>query len=303
MIEKDAKRAIALGYFDGVHRGHQALMHLAVRRAQQTGAISSVFTFDVHPDTVITGRQVPLITSPCYRGEEIRTLGGVDEVIFAKFDEELRNMEWRKFVEEVLVRQFHACWIITGRNNHFGYRGQGTPERLQQACTELGIGCDIVESVMIDNIVVSSTFIRQQIAMGNMERAMEFLGHPYTIAGPVRHGRRVGRTLGFRTVNLELPAEMQAPPFGVYVSRVLTNGMEHIAVTNIGVHPTFGDGDRAGVEPHILDFDGDLYGAFLRVELLHFLRPERRFGDSEALKSAIADDIAQTRAYFTNKEK
>ncbi|MDO4287120.1 MAG: bifunctional riboflavin kinase/FAD synthetase [Eubacteriales bacterium] len=298
MIEKDAKRAIALGYFDGVHCGHQELMKLAVQRAKENGAVSSVFTFDVHPDTVITGQPVPLITSEARRGAEIRERGGVDEVIFARFNEELRNMDWKKFIDDILVGQFHACWIITGRNNRFGYRGQGTPERLQEECARLGVGCDIVESVKIDNIVVSSTYIRQQLAMGNMERAAEFLGHPYTIAGVVQHGRRVGRTLGYRTVNLELPQEMQAPPFGVYVSRVVADGAAHIAVTNIGVHPTFGLGDKACVEPHILDFDGDLYGKLIQVELLHFLRPERQFDNSGLLKQAIAADIEHTRKYF-----
>ena len=141
MIEKDAKRAIALGYFDGVHRGHQALMELAVKRAKENGAISSVFTFDAHPDTVITGQRVPLIVSESRRGEEIRERGGVDEVIFAHFNDEMRNMEWQKFVDDVLVGQFHACWIITGENNHFGYRGQGNPERLKAECERLGIGC------------------------------------------------------------------------------------------------------------------------------------------------------------------
>ncbi len=298
MIEKDAKRAIALGYFDGVHRGHQALMQRAVQRAGETGAISSVFTFDTHPDTVITGNPVPLITSEARRRDEIRELGGVDEVIFARFNDELRNMEWRDFIDEVLAGQFHACWVITGENNRFGYRGQGTPERLQEECARLGIGCDIVESVKIDGIVVSSTYIRQQIAAGNMERAAEFLGHPYTIAGVVLHGRRVGRTLGYRTVNLALPREMQEPPFGVYVSRVIVDGTPHAAVTNIGVHPTFGSGDAACIEPHILGFDGDLYGKYIRVELLHFLRPEQRFADSEVLKTAIAADIAQAKDWF-----
>lgn len=301
MIEKDAKRAIALGYFDGVHRGHQALMDLAVRRAKENGAISSVFTFDVHPDTVITGQHVPLIVSEAQRGEEIRARGGVDEVIFAHFNGELRNMEWKRFVDEVLAERFHACWVITGENNHFGYRGQGNPERLQAECARLGIGCDIVKNVTIDGIVVSSTYIRQQIAAGNMEQAEKFLGHPYALTGVVQHGRQVGRTIGYRTVNLELPEEMQAPPFGVYISRVRANGASHMAVTNIGVHPTFGLGDRPCVEPHLLDFDGDLYGAYIEVELLHFLRPERRFADSEELKAAIAADIAQTREYFEVK--
>ena len=303
MIEKDAKRVIALGYFDGVHRGHQALMRLAVQRARENDAVSSVFTFDVHPDTVITGNPVPLITSEACRGEEIRELGGVDEVIFGHFNEELRNMEWRSFIDDMLVGRFHACWIITGHNNHFGYRGQGTPDRLQEECARLGIGCDIVQDVRVDNIVVSSTYIRQQIAAGDMERAQQFLGHPYTIAGVVQHGRRVGRTLGYRTVNLALPQEMQAPPFGVYISRVVADGTAHIAVTNIGVHPTFGSGADACVEPHLLDFDGDLYGKFIKVELLHFLRPERRFDDSETLKAAIAADVAQTRTWFAQTEK
>ena len=298
MIEKDAKRAIALGYFDGVHCGHQELMRLAVLRARENGAISSVFTFDVHPDTVLTGIPVPLITSEARRRDEIRERGNVDEVIFARFNDELRNMDWKKFIDDVLVGQFHACWIITGRNNRFGYRGQGTPDRLQEECARLGIGCDIVEDVKIDDIVVSSTYIRQQIACGNMERAAQFLGHPYTIAGVVQHGRRVGRTLGFRTVNLEYPHEMQIPPYGVYVSRVIVGRQSHIAVTNIGVHPTFGDGAEVSVEPHILDFDGDLYGSFIQVELLHYLRPEQRFSDAEALKTAIAADIASTRAWF-----
>ena len=303
MIEKDAKRAIALGYFDGVHRGHQALMDLAVKRAKENGAISSVFTFDTHPDTVITGQRVPLIVSENRRGEEIRERGGVDEVIFAHFNGELRNLEWQKFVDDVLVGQFHACWIITGENNHFGYRGQGNPERLKAECERLGIGCDIVKNVSIDGIVVSSTYIRQQIAMGNMEQAAKFLGHPYALTGVVQHGRQVGRTIGYRTVNLELPPEMQAPPFGVYVSRVIADGQAHIAVTNIGVHPTFGLGDKACVEPHILDFDGDLYGKLIEVELLHFLRPEQQFSDTEQLKQAIAQDITNTREYFAREEQ
>lgn len=302
MTEKEVKRAIALGYFDGVHCGHQALMDLAVQRAKENGAISSVFTFDIHPNSVITGTPVPLITSERRRGDEIKERGGVDEVIFAHFDEKLQHMDWKQFIHEVLVKQFHACWVITGRNNRFGYRGQGTPERLQEECAKLGIGTDIVESIMIDDIVVSSTYIRSQIAEGNMERAAKFLGHPYTITGAVQHGRKVGRTIGFRTVNLELPQEMQAPPFGVYASRVVVDGIGYPAVTNIGVHPTFGEGARACIEPHILDFDGDLYGKNIAVELLHYLRSEQKFEDSEALKRAIGQDILQTRRFFADEQ-
>lgn len=303
MIEKDAKRAIALGFFDGVHCGHRALTDMAVRRAKECGAISSVFTFDVHPDTVITGNPVPLITSNADRGSEIRNLSGVDEVIFARFDDHLRNMDWRDFIHKMLVEQFHACWVVTGENNSFGYRGLGRPAGLQEECAKIGIGCDIIPSVRIDNIVVSSTYIRSQIAAGNMERAQEFLGHPYTIAGAVQHGRRVGRTIGIPTVNLVLPEEMQAPPFGVYASKVVVDGEAHIAATNIGLRPTFHDGGGPTVEPHILDYGGDLYGKFIRVELYHYVRPERRFSDPEQLRRSIQNDIAEVRNYFSAASK
>ena len=302
MIEKDAKRAIALGFFDGVHCGHKVLMDTAVRRAKENGAISSVFTVDVHPDTVITGNPVPLITSNADRGAEIRAMGGVDEVIFAHFDDHLRNMDWRDFIHEMLVKQFHACWVVTGENNSFGYRGLGRPQGLKEECAKIGIGCDIIPSVRIDNIVVSSTYIRQQIAMGNMERACRFLGHPYTIAGAVQHGRRVGRTIGVPTVNLALPQEMQAPPFGVYASKVVIDGEPYTAATNIGLRPTFRDGGAPTVEPHILDYDGDLYGKFIRVELHHFVRPEKRFSDPDQLRLRIQQDIAEIRAYFDGQE-
>jgi riboflavin kinase/FMN adenylyltransferase len=298
MIEKDARRAIALGFFDGVHCGHRALMDMTVRRASENKAISSVFTFDVHPDTVITGNPVPLITSNADRGAEIRRLGGVDEVIFSRFDDHMRNMDWRDFIHQVLVEQFHACWVITGENNSFGYRGLGRPKGLQEECAKIGIGCDIIPSVRIDDVVVSSTYIRQQIAAGNMERAKQFLGHPYTIAGAVQQGRHIGRTIGVPTVNLELPPEMQAPPFGVYASRVIVDGKAHLAATNIGLRPTFRDGGAPTVEPHILDYDGDLYGKFIRVELHHFVRPEKRFADPEQLRLQIQKDIAEIRDYF-----
>lgn len=298
MREKDAKRAIALGFFDGVHCGHQALMNMAVRRAKENGAISSVFTFDTHPDTVIFGTPVPLITSPFTRREEIRGLGGVDEVIFAHFDEKLQKQDWKEFVDDVLVGQFHACWIITGRNNRFGYRGQGNPERLQEECARLGIGCDVIEDVKIDGVPVSSTHIRKLISEGNMEQAARFLGHPYHIAGIVQHGRRVGRTIGVPTINIPLPPQMQQPPYGVYASKVCVDGEEHVAVTNIGLRPTFDCTDAANVEAHLLDYIGDLYGKLVEVALYRFLRPEHRFEDPQQLRIAIEEDIVHTRDFF-----
>lgn len=298
MIDNTLPRAIALGYFDGVHRGHHALMERAVQRAREIGGIASVFTFDVHPNAVMTGRPVPLLTAAEYRAEEIKLLGGVDEVIFGQF-ERLRTMDWRDFIRQLLVGQFNARYIITGFNNRFGYQGKGTPEGLAAECRALGIGCDCIQDIQIGGITVSSTYIRGLIAEGDMERAREFLGHPYTITGHVEHGRSVGHKMGIPTVNLPLPREMALPPYGVYAARVRFDGKSYSAATNIGEKPTFSDAGAPTIEPHLLDFDGDLYGKRIHVELHKFLRPERAFESVDALKAAIAENVRQTRAYFT----
>ena len=249
MIEVTKSRAIALGYFDGVHLGHRALMQKAVERAKQIGGTSAVFTFDVHPDSVVMGRQVPLLTANAYRREEIKQLGGVDEVIFGHFDERMQHMDWRDFIHKLLIGQFHAGWIISGRNNRFGYKGQGNAEGMAVECEKAGIGYDCIEDVKVDGIVVSSTYIRQLIAQGDMEGAAKFLGHPYTVTGIVEHGRRVGTSvLKVPTVNLRLPSEMALPPYGVYATRVLVDGKSVGAVStytfenvvdNHTIHATF----------------------------------------------------------------
>ena len=242
MQEYQKPRAIALGYFDGVHLGHQALMERAVERARQIGGTSAVCTFDVHPDSVVLGRQVPLITADAYRREEIKKLGGVDEVIFLHFDEHMQHMDWRDFIHKMLIGQFGARWIISGRNNRFGYKGQGNAEGMAEECKKAGIGYDCIDDVKVDGIVVSSTYIRQLISQGDMEGAARFLGHPYTVTGVVEHGRKVGTSvLKVPTVNLALPPEMALPPYGVYATRVLVGSQSYVAATNIGVRPTFVD--------------------------------------------------------------
>ena len=303
MQEYKKPRAIALGYFDGVHLGHQALMDRAVERARQIGGTSAVFTFDVHPDSVVLGRQVPLLTANAYRREEIKKLGGVDEVIFGHFDEHMQHMDWRDFIHKMLIGQFGAQWIISGRNNRFGYKGQGNAEGMAVECEKAGIGYDCIEDVMVDGIVVSSTYIRQLISQGDMEGAARFLGHPYTVTGVVEHGRKVGTSvLKVPTVNLALPPEMALPPYGVYATRVLVGSQSYVAATNIGVKPTFVDSGAPTIEPHLLDFAGDLYGQMIHVELHKFLRPEMQFESADALRAAIEENIRQTRDYFAEQK-
>ena len=299
MATNRPKRAIALGYFDGVHRGHQALMQRAVQRAHEIGGISAVFTFDAHPASVISGVPTPLLTAESYRREEIRALGGVDEVIFGHFAE-LQSMDWRAFIHDFLIGQFNAGYIISGRNNRFGYRGLGTSAGMAEECAKVGVGYDCVDDVMIDGVLVSSTYIRGLIAVGDMERATRYLGHPYTITGVVQHGRQVGRRIGVPTLNLPLPENMALPPYGVYATRVLVDGQSYIAATNIGAKPTFVDGGAPTIEPHLLDFSGDLYGKRIHVELHKFLRPEMAFENADALREAIAENIRETREFFAD---
>ncbi len=299
MGQDNTKRAIALGYFDGVHLGHRALMERAVERAKEIGGTSAVFTFDVHPDSVVLGRQIPLITANAFRREEIKQLGGVDEVIFAHFDSSMQHMDWRDFIHKVLIGRFRAGWIISGRNNRFGYKGRGNAEGMAAECAKAGIGYDCVNDVTVDGITVSSTYIRQLISQGDMEGTARFLGHPFTVTGVVEHGRRVGTSvLKVPTVNLRLPPEMALPPYGVYASKVLADGKSYIAATNIGVKPTFVDAGAPTIEPHLLDFTGDLYGSLIHVELHKFLRPEKRFDDPRELRAAIEQNIHETREFF-----
>ena len=255
------KRVIALGFFDGVHLGHGALMKQAVLKAKELGVGSAAFTFDRLPRGAVTGAQVPLINSTDDRCKLICRLYGVDEVITMPFDDSMRTMPWETFVEELLVQQLGACHLVVGDDHRFGYRGEGTPEKLQQKCREMGLGCDVITQVEVQGERVSSTRIRALIAAGDMEKAAAFLGHPHMFTGVVTHGQGLGHTIGVPTINLAFSEGVSIPDFGVYATKVRVKGGEYIGVTNVGVRPTVSESDRVTVEPFLLDFSGDLYGA------------------------------------------
>lgn len=293
------KRVIALGFFDGVHNGHAALMRRVAERARELDAIPAAFTFDPHPQNVIFGKPTPLLTSPEDRGDLMRRYYGIQDVIVEPFTPVLMRQPWDEFLKETLIRNLHAVHLVAGHDYHFGYKGMGNTQRLQETCRELGVGCDIVSKVEQDGITVSSTFIRTLVAQGEMERANEFLGHPHTISDVVAHGKKLGSTLGFPTVNLRLKENVLPPALGVYATRVrLENGETHIAVTNVGTRPTVDDGDYLNIEGFILDFSGDLYGQKIQMEFYKFLRPERKFPSLEALRDEIMRNAQQTRDYF-----
>ena len=290
---------IALGFFDGVHRGHGALLRRTVERAAQLGATPAVFTFDRPPKEVVTGKPVPLINSPEDRRELIRRIYGIEQVIMAPFDRAMMTMGWQDFITS-LVEQYGAVHLVAGHDYHFGYKNEGTPERLQQRCAELGLGCDIIPKVEYDGITVSSTYIRTLVEAGDVERAAAFLGHPHCLSQTVTHGRRIGHTIGVPTINFTLPPSVLVPNHGVYITRVtLPDGTSCPGVTNVGVRPTVSDSGEVSVETFLLDFDGDLYGQRIRLEFCRRLRNERRFASLEELKDQILRDIEDAQAYFS----
>lgn len=293
------KRVIALGFFDGVHKGHGALLRTVAQVADRLGAKPCAFTFDRSPTAAITGQAVPLLSSVEDRVWLMRRYYGIEEVIVAPFDG-MQKMDWQDFVSEYLQKELGAVHVVAGHDFHFGYMGKGNPQRLQEKCRELGMGCDIIQKVEQDGITISSTYIRTLIAQGEVERADQFLGHPHTLTNRVAHGKKIGTTtLGFPTVNLLIPQGVIVPAFGVYATRVWFDGQCRCAVTNVGVRPTVEDNDgHVTVEGFILDFDGDLYGHEIRMEFYKYLRPEQCFHSMDALAAEIRRNAQQTRDYF-----
>ena len=293
------RRVIALGFFDGVHLGHGALLRAVAEAADRLEARPCAFTFDRHPGGAITGEQVPLLSTVEDRVWLMRRWYGIQEVVVASFDA-MQRMPWQDFVTQYLAKELGVVHVVAGHDFHFGYMGKGNPERLRTLCAQLGIGCDIIGKVERDGITISSTYIRTLVAQGEMERANQFLGHPHTLTDTVAHGKKLGGTLGFPTVNLRFQPGVLVPAHGVYATRVtFENGESRPAVTNIGVRPTVDDGDRVTVEGFILDFQGDLYGQTVRMEFYKRLRGERKFPSLEALKDEVMRNAEQTRAYFS----
>ena len=293
------ERVIALGFFDGVHLGHGALLRRAAEEAQKRGCESAVFTFDRPPKEVITGIPCPLINSPEDRAELVRRLYGIDEMIMVPFDDEMRTTPWDRFVTDILVGRYGAVHLVAGHDHHFGHRNQGSPELLKEKCAELGLGCDIIPAVTLDGVTVSSTHIRKLLEEGDVGTARAFLGHPHVLTQTVGHGRQLGRTIGIPTANLVAPPHVLLPKRGVYAAKItLPDGRAFGGVTNVGVRPTVNNGQDVTVEPWILDFDGDLYGQAIRVEFFRRLRDERKFESLDALRSQIETDAVKTREAY-----
>ena len=292
------KRVIALGFFDGVHIGHGALLSRAKALAAEYGAAAAAFSFARPPKEVILGRPIPLLSTPEERESLMRSLYHIDEVIFAPFDEKMQHTSWQDFIR-MLRCDYGAVHLVAGHDFRFGYKNEGDGEKLTAECRRLGMGCDIIPAVTLDGIIVSSTHIRSLLENGEIESAVRFLGHPHLITGTVCHGRGVGHELGTPTVNFALRPNRALPKNGVYAAYVtLSDTRRYGALTNIGTRPSFGGGERL-IETHLIGFDGALYGETLSLQLFAYLREERCFPSAEALQAQIALDLERAKQLFS----
>ncbi|MBQ8830813.1 MAG: bifunctional riboflavin kinase/FAD synthetase [Oscillospiraceae bacterium] len=292
------KYAIALGFFDGVHVGHGALIKRACEIAEEKGLTPAVLTFDTHPMSKITGVSEPMLTSEFDREGVLEREFGVKDVIVLPFDDEMMRMHWKSFAEYI-IEKFSAAYLICGHDYTFGYKGEGKAEMLKEICDEHGIGCDVIPAVLLDGVRVSSTLIRNLIAEGEIEKANRNLGHAHVLTDIVRDGKHLGRTIGSPTVNMQFEKGVIVPRHGVYATKVyLEDGSVYSGVTNVGVRPTVEDTENVNAETYILNYSGDLYGKRVRIEFYKFVRPEMKFGDVSELKAQIQRDAAFVDTYF-----
>lgn len=286
---------LTIGAFDGVHRGHQQILQNLNRGARQAGAAVVVLTFYPHPAVVLRGLREPYyLTAP---EEKARLLGelGVDVVITHPFDQDVAALSAEDFMLRLHAR-LGISHLMVGHDFALGRGREGTPERLRQIGEKLGFTVDVVPPITNGGQVISSSQIRLALAEGEVQRAASLLGRMYRVPGLVIPGDGRGHSIGVPTANLEVWGERLLPKVGVYACRAQAAGKTYRAVTNIGVHPTFGNQPAAPrIETHLLDFEGNLYGQEISLEFIARLRQEQRFPSAQALVEQIHMDIAQAR--------
>lgn len=294
MMENQKKTIYALGFFDGVHLGHQAILTACRNLAQQYGCNAGAVTFETHPETLVKGNAPRLINTVSQRQQHLRIFG-MTEILVLPFDEKLRNMPWQEFLDMLMEKG--AVGFVCGDDFRFGYRGEGNVEKLTEFCRLQNLPYWVVQAQNLGGTRISSTHIRALLEQGEIGEANRFLGHPYELQGQVVSGQQLGRTIGFPTANLTLPPETVCPRYGVYACLAMVEGERYPAVVNIGTRPTVG-GERVNAEAHLLDFAGDLYGKEISLLFHKFLRPEKKFNSLEELKEEIGKNTAQTRKIF-----
>ena len=296
LIRSELPTSTALGYFDGVHIGHRAVIGEAVATARCSGLVPTVFTLLQSPRTVLRGEESCNILMTEKKLQILSSLG-VEQVYLIDF-RTIKDITAGEFVENIVHGIFNATHISCGFNYHFGAGALGSGEMLEGMCSRFGISVLARPRIILGGQPVSSTRIRECIRRGDVRQANEMLGSRYGYCLPVIHGRQLGRTIGIPTLNMEFPQGLVCPRYGAYASVVRIADREYFGVTDIGVKPTVGS-QKVIVETWMPDYSGgELYGEELSVELLDFIRPERKFPDVEALKNEIVNNAAQARNIY-----
>ena len=292
-IEKDT--VITLGKFDGLHRGHELLMENLLNWREKYRYKAVVFTFDIPPRQQVNGVDTRVLTT----NEEKRAIferSGVDYLIECPFTPEVMCMEPKAFIEW-MVNALHARCFVIGNDFRFGHNRAGDYEVLRQYAVEFGYEVVVLDKIQEDGRDISSTYIREEIGQGHIEKANNLLGYEFFAKSMIIHGKQLGRKIGIPTINMEFPPEKLLPPNGVYVTRVLMDGVWHKGVTNVGCKPTVSDSHLIGVETHILDFSGNVYGKEAEVCFLHYIRPEQKFASIEDLQAQMERDVMTSRQF------
>jgi riboflavin kinase/FMN adenylyltransferase len=286
---------VSIGFFDGVHRGHQTIIKRAVRLARDSGIRSVVATFDRHPMEVVKPGSQPKLLMTLARRARTLAEQGVDLVVVMPFDDRLRHLTPEGFVDHVLVEPLQAERVVVGGNFRFGHGAAGDVGTLHHLGPSRGFEAEAVSLLELDGVVISSTEIRAAIDAGDVATAARMLGRPHAVDGIVVRGDQRGVGLGYPTANLQVGRRASVPARGIYTGAfTLADGSTHPCVTNVGVNPTFG-GQELRVEAHLLDFSGDLYGREAAVSFRHRLRDERKFDSAEELVAQIDRDAAEAR--------
>ena len=303
----DAPCALTIGSFDGVHRGHQAMLALLVNEARHRGLQSCVLTFEPHPRDFFAARGAPAAPARIAPlRDKLAELAncGLDRVAVLRFDAALAALTPEQFIDRVLIQSLKVRYVLVGDDFRFGAKRAGDYALLDQAGDRLGFDVARMQSYEVHGLRVSSSAVRAALAEGDMARAADLLGRPYTISGRVVHGRKLGRDLGFRTLNLRFPHARPAA-MGIFVARVHGLGDQPLpAVASLGVRPTVEDAGRVLLEVHCLDWPASLgtdggYGRCVRVELPHKLHDERHYESLDALRAGIAQDVADAQRWFS----
>jgi riboflavin kinase/FMN adenylyltransferase len=287
-----AGRVVAIGVFDGVHRGHQRILTRAVEEAAAVGATCAAVTFSPHPDAVLHPRSAPRVLTPQARKAALLEALGIEEVIVARFDRRFAGLSPEAFCRLVLSDHLGARAVFVGENFRFGHLGRGTAADLGEYGKTHGFEVRSVPLVTDGGEPISSTRIRELLHAGEVQEAARLLGRPHRIEGTVMTGRGRGRALEAPTANLPLERDMALPRSGVYVTRSrVDESEEHPSVTSVGTNPTFETDRKLRIETLLLDFKGDLYGRHLSVDFLQRIRPQRAFADAESLAERIRLDV------------